>query len=164
MRALELRRLLTRAAILSLLWVVLSGARPDSLLFGVLSVAAATVLSVRIAAEGTHLAARLPGLARLAALFLRDSLEGAVDIAFRALHPRMPLSPAIIEHPLRLPGEPLRVVLADIVSLLPGSLVLDIGARTLRVHLCDDAPVFRDHVGVEERRVAEAIAPVRERG
>lgn len=78
--------------------------------------------------------ARVPGFA---AFFLRESLRGGLDVARRALHPRVPLSPHFVERALRLPPGPPRTLMVSLVSLLPGSLAADLDAERnrLRVHL-----------------------------
>jgi len=70
------------------------------------------------------------------AFFMRQSLRGGIDVARRALHPRLPVSPCWIEHPIWLPpGQP-RTLMIGVVSLLPGSLSaeLDPLADVLHVH------------------------------
>ncbi|MBK1727735.1 Na+/H+ antiporter subunit E, partial [Halorhodospira neutriphila] len=85
-------------------------------------------------------------------LFLGRSLLGALDIGYRAVHPRMPLHPAWLTYPLALPdGEP-RVVLLAAVSLLPGTLAADLRGSTLVVHAL--VPGARDEVRALEARVA----------
>jgi multicomponent Na+:H+ antiporter subunit E len=70
------------------------------------------------------------------AFFLGQSLRGGIDVARRALHPRMQVSPGWIEHPIWLPpGQP-RTLMIGVVSLLPGSLSaeLDPDSQVLHVH------------------------------
>ncbi len=72
-----------------------------------------------------------------ATYFLRQSLRGGLDVACRALHPRLPVQPHFVNHALRLPAGPPRTLLVGLVSLLPGSLCadLDLTRNVLRVHL-----------------------------
>jgi multicomponent Na+:H+ antiporter subunit E len=71
------------------------------------------------------------------AYFLRESLRGGLDVARRALHPRLPVQPHFVDHALRLPAGPPRTLMVGLVSLLPGSLSadLDLSRNVLRVHL-----------------------------
>lgn len=76
-------------------------------------------------------------LLRFAPFFLLRSLLGGADVAWRALHPRMPISPALIEYPLRLPAGLPRVFMANTVSLLPGTLSAALDLSVLKVHVLD---------------------------
>jgi multicomponent Na+:H+ antiporter subunit E len=151
--------LLVRAALLATLWLFLTDARADGLVLGALTVAGAVLLSARIAAPGPGLRLRLGGFLRFLAFFFWDSLKGALDIAWRCLAPRLPLHPAVVEHTSQLAGESPRVLYADVVSLLPGSLVMGMDGARIRVHLIDDAPAFREQLQVEEQRLADALEP-----
>jgi multicomponent Na+:H+ antiporter subunit E len=75
---------------------------------------------------------------RLAAFllyFIRTSILGGVDVARRALDPRLPIAPGYLQHRCRLPAGLPRTAFVGVVSLLPGTLsveLLDDG--DLRVH------------------------------
>ncbi len=75
--------------------------------------------------------------------FLGASLRGGIDVAGRALHPRLPVAPGFLDYRCELPAGLPRTVFIGIVSVLPGSLsvqLLDDGL--LRVHMLtldDDA-------------------------
>ena len=56
-----------------------------------------------------------------------DILKGGVYVAWRAFDPRMPITPELIEYPLRLPPGLPRVILVNMVSLLPGTLSAELG-------------------------------------
>ena len=61
----------------------------------------------------------------------------------RALHPRMPIDPTLIEYRLRLQGLLQRACMIDIISLLPGTLSATLEGDTLTVH------VLNRHAGIE---------------
>jgi multicomponent Na+:H+ antiporter subunit E len=104
-------------------------------------------LGLAVAALGAVLGAALvPGqpspwrpwrLLSFAAFFLRGSLLGGLDVARRALHPRLPVSPRLVDFRLELGPGPARTLMISLVSLLPGSLSADLDAERgiLRVHL-----------------------------
>ncbi len=124
---------ITRAvAVAALLWLVLAEGAAGGLL-GVASVAAAAAAAVALGAPRSRRRRPLAAV-RLAGFFLVHSLLGALDVGYRALHPRLPLQRAWLHHPLRLPdGEP-RQLLVAAVSLLPGALAADLDGDTLIVH------------------------------
>lgn len=104
-------------------------------------------LGIAVAALGAALGATLaPGepsrwrpwrLLSFAAFFLRESLRGGVDVARRALHPKLPVSPHFVDFKLDLPPGPPRTLMVSLVTLLPGSLSADFDAERgiLCVHL-----------------------------
>lgn len=97
---------------------------------------------------------RPAGLARFVGFFLWQSLRGGVDVARRALHPRMPLAPAFVTYPLRLSEPGARVCFANTISLLPGTLSADLEGRFLRVHVLDDRLPVMQMLQALEARVA----------
>jgi multicomponent Na+:H+ antiporter subunit E len=68
--------------------------------------------------------------------FLVGSLRGGVDVAWRALHPRLPIEPQFRRFALDLPqGQP-RTLMVSILSLMPGTLSAELedDGATLVVH------------------------------
>lgn len=66
--------------------------------------------------------------------FVRASILGGVDVAVRALHPRLPIRPHLLRRELAVPpGQP-RTLLLSLVSLLPGTLSVELQRDTLVVH------------------------------
>jgi multicomponent Na+:H+ antiporter subunit E len=101
----------------------------------------------------------LPTVLRLPLLvpfFLWESLRGGIDVALRAFRPRLPLSPAIIQYRLRLPPGPAPVMMASLVSLMPGTLAMISGAW-LRVHVLDDGRDYQDDLQRLEEKVARVF-------
>ena len=124
----------SRALLYSLLWWVLSDGSVASWWVGVPAVSFAVLAS----------AALLPPvpliwreLVKFSPFFLQRSLQGGADVALRAFHPRMPIAPALIDYPLRLPPGLPRVMLLSIVNLLPGTLSAELAGPVLRVHVLD---------------------------
>jgi multicomponent Na+:H+ antiporter subunit E len=69
-------------------------------------------------------------------------MAGSVDVAWRALHPRLPISPSLEEYALHLPSEgPARVFFANIVSLLPGTLSTELRNGSMMIHVLSTEPV-----------------------
>lgn len=116
---------------LILLWLGLSGGH--GWLFGLTAVAAALVVSGAFAPLPVmHIS--VPGLVRFLGFFLYGSLVGAVDVARRALAPRLTLDVHHHRHPCALPAGPPRAVLIGVVSLLPGTLSVRLEGDVLLVH------------------------------
>lgn len=126
------------AAFFAAVWWVLTEGEPAW------GVGVPVVLIASVAAWGLRFPGRvrlsLAGAFRFVPYFVWQSLRGGVDVARRALDPRLPLDPALLVYRLRLPPGPARVFLADIVSLLPGTLSAELAGDRLRLHVLDRAP------------------------
>ncbi len=75
-------------------------------------------------------------VARFVPWFLWNSFLGGLDVALRAFRPSMPLKPEIIELDIEVPEKP-ALLLAWIVSLLPGTACVHLGESTIRIHVLD---------------------------
>ncbi len=95
----------------------------------------------------------LTGLLLFVPYFLWQSLMGGLDVAWRALHPRMPLKTALLNYTVRLPGDLPRVFLAWTVSLLPGTASVWLQGNRLTVHVLNDED-FEPRMRVVEDRIA----------
>ena len=132
---------------------MLSGGATGSWIIGVPAVLAATWASGRLAPRST------PGLSaggavRFAALFLRESIRGGIDVAARTLGPRLRVHAGFSSFDLSLRGERPRLFLTACVSLLPGTLATSLEGDRLRIHLIDDRVDPREDLVRLERAVA----------
>ena len=164
------RRVLVHLPVLGwlvLVWVLLWGTWSwANLLSGALVAVVLTVLLPLPPVEG---GARLRPLALIAFLgwFLTDLAVSAAQVAWQALRPGLPRG-AVVSVQLRTDSDLLLTMLAQALSLVPGSLVLDLDRehRRISLHLLsvrDEADVERRKAGVratEERllRVAGRTA------
>lgn len=151
-----LLRLLERLAVFIVLWWVLSEGDSSSWLFGVPFALLASWASLRLTPErGWRI--RPLGALRFAVFFAYHSVAGGIDVALRALRPSMPITPGFVTCPVRLGTDSARVLLADTVSLLPGTLSSGFEGDTLVLHVLDcGLPVLEDVRRVEER-IASAL-------
>jgi multicomponent Na+:H+ antiporter subunit E len=58
-------------------------------------------------------------------LFLWELLTANVDVAYRVLHPSMPIDPDVIEVPLRVETDLAITTIANSITLTPGTLTMD---------------------------------------
>lgn len=136
-----------------LMWVVISKGDPDSWVVGVPTIAFAVIVIDRLHFRGKQgiRAGMLPGFILW---FLWNSLRGGVDVALRALKPRLSLQPGFIRYPMRIPQGHARLFLVNVVSLLPGTLSTDIEGDELVLHCLDTAADIIVETGTAEQRVA----------
>lgn len=142
------------AIVLAVLWLALDGlANP---LPGLLFASVGAVLGAWLA-PGESYPWRPLRLLGFFAWFLRESLRGGIDVAARALHPRLPIEPCLVEHRMALPDGMPRTVMMSVLSLLPGTLSADLRADgRLTVHAL--APEALAGVVQLERRVAQLFS------
>lgn len=142
-----------RAVLFALLWWMLTGGATGAWAVGTPVVLLAALASVLLLPP---VAWSLGGIARFVPFFLWRSLCGGVDVARRALHPRLPISPGLFCYPWRLPPGLPRVFMANTVSLLPGTLSAELGANGLQVHVLNG----RKDLSSELEKVEQSVAAV----
>lgn len=104
--------------------------------------------------------ARLGRAGPLALLFVRELVVSAVKVALLVLHPDMNrrLQPGIVAYPLTVLSDGEITVLANLITLTPGTLSLDVSddRRTLYIHalnVTDRERLIGDIAGGFETRV-----------
>jgi multicomponent Na+:H+ antiporter subunit E len=77
----------------------------------------------------------------LLVLFVRELIVSALKVARLALQPRLTIRPAIIAYPLTVTTDAQITLLANMITLTPGTLSVDVSAdrRTLYIHAIDMA-------------------------
>lgn len=65
-------------------------------------------------------------LVRLALVFLRDLIFSDITVLRACIDPRVKLEPAVIKIPLRIRGDERVMILANMISLTPGTLSLHV--------------------------------------
>jgi multicomponent Na+:H+ antiporter subunit E len=131
----------SHAVVLAALWWALTGDAAGGWLVGVPVVILATLASQALWTRRTGWLSPL-ALLRFGVYFLRESLRGGLDVARRAFAPSLPLRPALVTLRTRIPPGPAEVFLVNVLSLLPGTLSVDLRGAVLTLHVLDeDAPV-----------------------
>ena len=150
--------------VLSVIWAAASGGLTlPNLLLGVV-VAAAALLLIRDRLKSRGGLGRLLRFASLALLFLSELVLSAITVAVWTLRPnvRAGLAPAIIAFPLTVTRDIEITLLANLITLTPGTLSVDVSAdhKRLYVHALD----CRDPEGLKrqiadgfERKIIEAF-------
>jgi multicomponent Na+:H+ antiporter subunit E len=128
------------------------------LTFGLLLAGAATWVSMRLLPVDAE-SLRVSKLLQLVPHFIYESLLAGVDVARRALDPKLPLNPGLVNCPVGFPPGFARNTFATIMSLLPGSVSVGEGAddRVLVYHCLDLAQPLVEQLYAEERLFAKAL-------
>jgi len=93
-----------------------------------------------------------------AGFFVVESFRGGADVAWRSLHPRLPVEPRFFDYPIGVPeGQP-STLLISTISLLPGTLSAELqrGEHVLVVHTLADGG--EDSVQRLEGRIARLFS------
>jgi multicomponent Na+:H+ antiporter subunit E len=66
--------------------------------------------------------------------FLYYCIKANLDVAFRVLHPDLPIRPGIVRVSTTLEGDLAKTLLANSITLTPGTLTVDVVGQDLYVH------------------------------
>ncbi len=152
------RRILVLLALLVAAWLLWSGLYKPLLLFlGALSCLLTFLLVRRIDYFDDELyALRLSlGLLRYWLWLLVQIIRSSIDVSRIVLHPKLPISPRVIDvkseaaHPFYL------VTLGNSITLTPGTLSIDVHDGVIKVHALTEDGAREIADGEMNRRVAE---------
>lgn len=145
-----------RLAIFLGLWLVLTGASPSGLAFGIPTAVMAAMFSMRLLPSGGR-GVRVGAVMAMVPGFMAQSVRGGIDVAWRAFHPSLPVAPGWLHWRTKLPRGGPRVTLGSELSLLPGTLVAGSRGDILYVHCLDIRKDIAGEIAAEEARIARTI-------
>jgi multicomponent Na+:H+ antiporter subunit E len=151
-----LRPAMARAVGFAVLWLVLAGGDPIDPAPGAIAAIAATCVSLHFLPPGA-ISVRPAALARFAFRFLRQSVVAGVDVARRALDPRLPLHPGFVVHPVGFPPGPVRNMFTTLVSLLPGTVPTGPAKGGLLIHCLDIEQPITAQLAAEEALFSSVV-------
>lgn len=67
-------------------------------------------------------------------IFLWECIKANLDVAYRVLHPKMPIKPGIVKVKTNLKSEVAKTMLANSITMTPGTLSVDIKDEYLYIH------------------------------
>ena len=94
-------------------------------------------------------------MARFLPFFIWESIRGGIDVALRVLAPTPRVAPGFHDYTITLESEPARLLFANTVSLLPGTLSADVKDDLVRVHSLDKAVDTAAELQRLEHRIAD---------
>ena len=148
-------------AVLLLLWLLLAGTlRQDELVAGLVVAVLVTLLAgPRLAVlSGVRLTPLAPWyLLSYLAVFFLALIRANLDMARRVLTPSLPIRPAVVEVETRLKSPLGLMLLANSITLTPGTLSIDIQGDRILVHWIDRPP------GTDLQAATRAISETFER-
>ena len=136
------------------IWLVLTG--DDfiaSLPFGIPCLAMACWLSMKLRGpQGRDI--QIGPLFFYFPYFLYKSVVSGIDVMGRVIDPRLPIDPGFVEFRLSLPKGNPRVFLADIITLLPGTISADLDGEKIIIHALDKSMASQAEIRGLEIKVA----------
>lgn len=150
---------------LTLVWWVLWGSYSAMSLAGGVLVALVLLVALPLPPLSLGVRVRPWPLLVLVARFLADVVVASVQVAVTVVRPPADLRGAMVAVRLRSHSDLVLVVVAEMVSLVPGSVVVEArrSTHTLYLHVLDarDPEVFdrvRERVWAQESRIVAALA------
>jgi multicomponent Na+:H+ antiporter subunit E len=70
-------------------------------------------------------------------VLLKEIIRANLDVAYRVIHPRLPIKPGIVAIRTELKQDIAKMLLANSITLTPGTFTLDILGDTLLIHWID---------------------------
>ena len=70
-------------------------------------------------------------------VFIWEMIKANFDVAARVLNPSLPLNPGFVEVKTNLKGRNSKLILANSITLTPGTLSLDVENESLYIHWID---------------------------
>ena len=141
---------ISRAAGFFGFWLVLTGADAGDLAAGLVAAVAATWASLRLM-PAQQWSLRPIKLAGYVLHFLRQSIVAGIDVAWRALDPRLRLRPGFVVYQAQLPPGTTREAFCAIMSLMPGTLPCGPAeGNGLTIHCLDVTQPVAEQLAVEE--------------
>ncbi|MFO7828349.1 MAG: Na+/H+ antiporter subunit E [Bacteroidales bacterium] len=67
-------------------------------------------------------------------VLLKEIIAANIDVAYRIIHPKLPINPGIVIIKTELKQDLAKMILANSITLTPGTFVLDIDDDKLLVH------------------------------
>jgi len=158
------RPAVVRAVSFFVLWIMLTSGNRADLGAGAVAALAATWASLRLLPPSTSRLRPL-ALARLVVRFLHQSVVAGVDVARRALDPRLPLHPGFVVYAVDLRRGPARNMFTTMMSLLPGTVPTGSDEKGgLLIHCLDAEQPVAAHLAAEEEIFARVIGKARSGG
>lgn len=141
-----------RGAAFAFLWWAFVEGDAKGWWVGLIGVAVALAVSLALVPPMQAMVRPFAAL-RFGAYFVHQSFLGGVDVARRAFDPRSPIDPGVFECELRYPAGAIPVLVADTLSLLPGTVGAGFHDGKLVVHVLDRNLPLHERLDTLEARI-----------
>lgn len=140
-------------------WCLTEGA--GAWTFGSAAIVVAVAASLVLAPPAPGLRFSFPGFLRYAGTFVVRSVGAGLQVARLAFTPRLPLEPACVRVETTLPPGLPRVLLANTLTLQPGTLSVCLEGSTLELHVLDAKQPLEAELRALEGRIVAMLGSCR---
>lgn len=131
-------RLLVLFVVLFLAWLLFTfSVSPENLIVGAMAAAISAAIMGKHFVSGfqkmLHPARYLWAIWYLL-VFLWECIKANFDVAYRVLHPGLPINPGIVKVKLQVKSEIARTILANSITMTPGTITIDIIGDDIYIH------------------------------
>jgi multicomponent Na+:H+ antiporter subunit E len=154
--ALMMRAICVRFVFFFGVWLMIAGWKAEDLPVGLVASALALLISLSMLPP-TTLRPRFGSLVKLNLRFLSGSIIAGMDVARRALMPRLDLRPGFITVPFALPPGVARNAFLTYQSLQPGTSPTSAEGELLQVHCLDTMQPVAAAIAADEALFKRAI-------
>ncbi|MBP7195204.1 MAG: Na+/H+ antiporter subunit E [Candidatus Cloacimonetes bacterium] len=136
----KLKAFVLSTVLLFALWIALGGtARDELIVAAIVAPLISLIFLPRISQLGDL---RLTPLSLIyipvyILVFLRELMKSTLDVAFRVVSPSLPINPGIVKVKTRLKSPLGRIVLANSITLTPGTMTVETDGEDLYIHWID---------------------------
>ncbi|KAF0810293.1 cation antiporter [Alcanivorax sp. S71-1-4] len=153
---------LTWNIILALIWVGITGEFSSAnLVIGFVLGYVILAFAMRDVKHFTHYASKVPKVIRFVGFFVRELVMSNLRVAYDVLTPTHYMRPAVIAVKLEARTDGEITILANLISLTPGTLSLDVSSDRsvlyLHVMYLDDEEAVHASIKALEARVLEIL-------
>ena len=122
--------------VLFIVWLGLTNSfHPQELLAGAIISAALVWLTIPArAVNAENRPWSIIGLLTYFPVFLKALVLANIDVASRVLNPRLPINPGIVRVPTKLTIPYQRLILANSITLTPGTITLEMDNQDIYIH------------------------------
>lgn len=148
--------------ILALIWVAISGTLTGSnLVLGFVIGYAILGIALRHVPEFSLYVRRVPKIILFIGFFIRELIMSNLKVAYDVLTPKDYMHPGVIAVPLEAKTDAEITIVANLISMTPGTLSLDVSTdrQVIYIHVMylDDRDAVQRHIKYFESRVLEIL-------
>jgi len=70
-------------------------------------------------------------------IFIIELIKANIDVAYRVINPKLPINPGFVKIPTEIKSEYGRLILANSITLTPGTLSMDVDEENVYIHWID---------------------------
>jgi len=135
-----MKKVLSTFTVLYILWITLAGISVEELVMGaIISLIVAYFVGKTSAYEfGIKIVVQgLKFLVMYLPLFIVKLIQANISLAKIVLDPKLPINPGFVKISTGLEGDVAKLILANSITLTPGTLTVDINENELLIHWVD---------------------------